>query len=163
MHRVVSVVLILAFAVLVSPAPIVFAQQGTGNVAGTAADAAKNPLANHTVRLRNLTTGEITSVTQSTANGGFSFAGINPGNYAIEIVNSAGQVIGTSSTIAVAAGTTATVAVTASALSSLAAGAGAGGLAGLFSGTSLVVVTAAGVVAVGIAVAATQDDSSPSR
>lgn len=158
------VALALTFVVVaLGPAPLVFAQPQTGAINGVAADAAKNPLANHTVRLRNLATGEITSVTQSTTNGSFSFAGINPGNFAIEIVNSAGQVIATSSTVAVAAGTTATIAVTASALTSLAAGAGAGGLAALFTGTSLVVVTAAGVVAVGIAVVATQDDASPSR
>ena len=163
MRRVVSVVLILAFAAVVSPTPLVLAQQGTGNVNGVAADAAKNPLANHTVRLRNLATGEITSVTQSTANGSFSFAGINPGNFVVEIVNSAGQLIAQSSTLAVAAGTTAAITVTASAIGAMAGAAGATGLAGLFTGTSLVVVTAAGVAAVAIGVVATQDDSSPSR
>ena len=163
MRRVVSVVLILAFAALVSPTPLVLAQQGTGNVVGTATDAAKNPLANHTVRLRNMSTGQITSVTQSAADGAFNFAGVNPGNYQIVIFDAAGIQVAQSPPIAVAAGTTATVTVTASALAGTAVGAGAGALAGLFSGTSLIAVTAAGVVAVGIAVAATQDDSSPSR
>ena len=158
------VALALTFVVVaLGPAPLVFAQGGTGAVNGVAADASKNPLANHTVRLRNLSNGQITSVTQSTANGSFSFAGINPGNFVIEIVNSAGQVIATSSTVAVAAGTTAAITVTASALTSLAAGAGASGLAALFTGTSLVVVTAAGLAAVAIGVVATQDDASPSR
>lgn len=163
MRRIVSLVLVFVFAAFVSPIPVVVAQGGTGGVNGVAADASKNPLANHTVRLRNLSNGQITSVTTSTANGSFSFAGVNPGNFVIEIVNSAGQVIATSSTIAVTAGTTATVAVTASALTSLAAAGGASGLAALFSGTSLVVVTAAGLAAVAIGVVATKDDASPSR
>ena len=163
MRRFTALALALVFAVVVSPAPLVVAQGQTGNVNGVAADASKNPLANHTVRLRNLQTGEITSVTQSTANGSFSFAGVNPGNFVIEIVNSTGQIIATSSTVAVAAGTTATVTITATALAGMAAGAGASSLAALFSGTSLIVVTAAGVAAVAIAVAATQDEASPSR
>lgn len=165
MRRIVAVVLIFAFAAVVAPAPLVIAQgqEQLGNVVGTAADAAKSPLANHTVRLRNVTDGQIASTTQSAANGSFNFAGVNPGNYVIEIVNSAGNVIGASTTVSVAAGMTATVTVTASALTALAAGAGASGLAGLFTGTSLVVVTAAGVAAVTIGVAATQADASPSR
>ena len=163
MRRVISVFLVLAFAAFVSPIPVVVAQSQTGNVNGVAADASKNPLANHTVRLRNLANGQITSVTQSSATGGFSFTGITPGNFVIEIVNAAGNVIATSSTIAVTAGTTAAITVTASAITSLAAGAGASGLAALFTGTSLVVVTAAGLAAVAIGVVATQDDASPSR
>lgn len=158
------VALALTFVVVaLGPAPLVFAQGQTGGINGVAADAAKNPLANHTVRLRNLATGEITSVTQSTTNGSFSFVGIDPGNFVIEIVNSASQVIATSSTVVVSAGTTAAITVTASAITSLAAASGATGLAALFSGTSLVVVTAAGLAAVTIGVVATQDDASPSR
>lgn len=163
MRRVISVFLVLAFAAFVSPIPVVVAQTGTGNVNGVAADASKNPLANHTVRLRNLANGQITSVTQSSATGTFSFTGITPGNFVIEIVNAAGNVIATSSSIAVTAGTTAAITVTASAITSLAAASGATGLAALFSGTSLVVVTAAGLAAVAIGVVATQDDASPSR
>lgn len=163
MRRVISVFLVLAFAAFVSPIPVVVAQSQTGNVNGVAADASKNPLANHTVRLRNLANGQITSVTQSSATGTFSFTGITPGNFVIEIVNAAGNVIATSSTIAVTAGTTAAITVTASAITSLAAASGATGLAALFSGTSLVVVTAAGLAAVAIGVVATQDDASPSR
>lgn len=163
MRRVISLAVALVLAAFVTPVPGVLAQAGTGGVTGTAADASKSPLANHTVRLRNVQTGQIASTTQSAANGSFSFAGVNPGNYVIEIVNAAGDVIATSSTVGVVAGTTATITVTASAITAAAAAAGGGGLAGLFTGTSLVVVTAAGVAGVVIAVQATQDDPSPSR
>lgn len=171
MRRVIASVLVVVFASFVSPMPVVFATgqpcapgQPTGCVSGVAADASKNPLANHTVRIRNVANGQITSTTQSAANGGFSFAGVNPGNYVIEIVGPGNVgVIATSSTVTVAAGATATITVTATALTGLAAASGATGLAGLFTGTSLVVVTAAGVAGVVIAVEATQDDASPSR
>lgn len=164
MRRLVAIALTLAVITFLRPAPFVLAQGQTGGVNGVAADAAKNPLANHTVRLRNLKTGEITSVTQSATNGSFSFAGITPGDFVIEIVGPGNTgIIATSATVSVAAGTTATVTVTASALGALAGTAGASGLAGLFTGTSLVVVTAAGVAAVAIGVVATQDDASPSR
>lgn len=163
MRRITSLVLAIAFAVVVSPAPLVVAQTQTGGVTGTAADPSKNPLANHTVRLRNVANGQITGSTTSAANGTFSFSGITPGNYVIEIVNSAGNIVGTSSAVTVAAGTVATVTVTATALGAGAAAAGGGGLAALFTGTSLVVIGAAAAVGLVIAVVATQDDASPSR
>lgn len=163
MRRLTALALVFAFAVVVSPAPLVIAQEQTGGVAGTAADPSKNPLANHTVRLRNVQTGQITSSTTSTANGAFSFSGITPGNYVVEIVNSAGNIVGTSSAVAVTAGTVATVTVTATALAVGAAAAGAGG-AGLFGlGVAGTVLAVAGVAGVVIAVVATQDDASPSR
>lgn len=164
MRRVISLALVIVFTAFVSPMPLVIAQGQTGGVAGTAVDAAKNPLANHTVRVRNLSNGQITSTTTSAANGSFSAAGLPPGNYVIEIVGPGNTgVIATSATVSVTAGTTATVTVTATALAGMAAAGGASGLAGLFTGTSLVVVTAAGVAGVVIAVQATQDDASPSR
>lgn len=165
MRRVISLILVVVFAAFVTPMPLVIAQGQTGGVAGTAVDAAKNPLANHTVRVRNLSNGQITSTTTSAANGSFSAAGLPPGNYVIEIVapGPGGTVVATSATVSVTAGTTATITITASALTALGAAGGVSGLAGLFTGTSLVVVTAAGVVGVVIAVQATQDDASPSR
>src|SRR5687768_3854109 len=166
MRRVLSTVLVLAFVSFVSPTPVVFTQQQTGGVTGTAADSAKNPLADHTVRVRNLANNQIVSTTQSAANGSFSFTGLTPGNYIIEIVapGPAGTVVATSATVSVSAGATATITVTATALAGAAgAAAGAGGLAGLFTGTSLIIVTAAGVAATLIVVEATQEESSPSR
>lgn len=165
MRRVISLALAIVFAAVASGTPTLIAQPQTGTVTGTAADPSKNALANHTVRLRNVANGQITSTTTSAANGTFTFAGVSPGNFVIEVVNAAGNIVGTSSAVAVTAGTVATVTVTATALAgaAAAAGAGAAGLAGIFTGTSLIVVTAAGIAGVVIAVQATQDDASPSR
>ena len=164
MRRLISLALAIVFAAAVTGTPTLIAQGQTGTVNGVAADPSKNPLANHTVRLRNVSTGQVSGTTTSAANGSFSFAGVTPGNFVIEVVNAAGNIVGTSSTIAVTAGTVATVTVTATALAGAAAAAGgAGALAGIFTGTSLLVVTAAGIAGVVIAVQATQDDASPSR
>ena len=167
MRRLISLALIAAFVAFVSPAPGALAQGTLGTVNGTAVDTTKNPLANHTVRIRNVQTRQITASTQSSGSGGFSFAGVTPGDYVIQIVapGPAGTVIATSATVSVTAGATATITVTASALAGLAAAGGSGlaGLAGLFTGTSLLVVTAAGIAGVVIAVEATQDEGSPSR
>jgi hypothetical protein len=172
MRRAIASVLVVVFTAFVTPMPVVFALQPgpcgpglpTGCVNGVAADASKQPLANHTVRLRNVANGQTTTVT-SGANGSFSFTGVNPGNFVIEIVNASNQVIATSSTVSVAAGATASITVTATMLTGLAAASGATGLAGLFTGTSLVVVTAVGVAGIVIAVQTTQNDeeASPSR
>jgi branched-chain amino acid transport system permease protein len=177
MRRIVSTVLILALAAFVSPIPVVAYAPATssfvqacapgstlGCVNGIAQDAAKSPLADHTVRIRNLANNEIVSTTQSATNGAFSFANMPPGNFVFEIVGPGiVGVIATSTSLTVAAGSTATITVTATALTGLAAAGGATGLAGLMTGTSLVVVTAAGVAGIAIAVAATKDDGSPSR
>src|SRR3954470_12294746 len=65
-------------------------QQG-GNITGAAKDAQKNSLANSTVRVRNATTGQITGTSTSDAAGNFSFTGLPPGNYIVEVVDMAGE------------------------------------------------------------------------
>ena len=161
MRRFVSVVLILAFAALVSPTPLVLAQQGTGNVNGVATDASKNPLPDHTVRIRNVSTRQLTSTTTTGADGAFNFSNLPPGDYVIEVVNSAGNIVASSTSVAVVAGQTVAVSVTASALAAAAAATTTGGLLGM-STTALVVGS---VVVGGIAAAAViaNNDSSPSR
>jgi hypothetical protein len=143
--------------------------QTTGTVTGTAQSAQGQTLANYTVRIRNLANGNVAGATTSNAAGQFTFAGLNPGNYAIEIVNAAGQIVATSASVAVAAGATVSVTVTASAAAALgAAGAGAaaaGGAGAASAGvsTALIVTTvavAAGIVGVVVAVKA---NASPSR
>lgn len=180
MRRVMSGVLVATLAAFLAPAPAVTAaslpspsapevqcgSQGAppcGNVAGTATDAAKNPLPNHTVRIRNLQTGQITSTSTTASNGSFSFAGLNPGNYVVEVVTANGTtIVGTSSTVAVVAGQTVTVAVSASALAAAASAAAAGGLLGLSTTTIVVGAVAVGGI-VTAAIVATNEDASPSR
>jgi uncharacterized surface anchored protein len=159
MRRVTAFVLMLlmsvpsAFAGAAAPAT-------TGSVAGTASDPAGKALANATVNLRDLTSGQLAGTTTSNAAGQFSFAGLAPGNYAVEIVNAAGEIVATSAPITVAAGAAVTgVSVTAAGM----AGALAGGSAiGSFLGSTLGIITLAS--GLGIAgVTAARGTASPSR
>lgn len=150
-------------------APARHAGQAQGaSLAGTATSSTGQTVANATVQLRNLATGQLAGTTTSSATGTFSFAGLQAGNYAVEVVNAAGQIIGTSASVAVAAGATITgVTVTASAAAlggAAAAGAAGGGAAATGISTAVIITTiaAAGGV-VGVVAAVNNNDASPSR
>ena len=134
------------------------AQATTGAINGTAQNPGGQTLPNYTVQVRNLQTGQIAGTTTSNAAGSFSFVGLNPANYVIEVVNEAGVIVGSSASIAVAAGAAVTVTVTAAAATAI-AGATAGGIS-----TALIVTSAAAAAGVaGVVVVATRNDASPSR
>jgi hypothetical protein len=158
--RLLALLLILVLAMPASPWVLTSVAQGeTASVAGTATSSTGETLINATVQLRDLATGTVTATTTSSSTGAFSFAAVNPGNYVVEVLNAAGQVVGTSASISVAAGAVVTgvmVTATAAAVAATAAAAGVG---------TIVAVTSAAVAAgvVGIAAASGQGDASPSR
>jgi hypothetical protein len=142
----------------------------TGSLTGTASSSSGQAMANTVVQLRNLATGQLAGSTTSNAVGQFSFVGLNPGNYAVEVVNAAGQIVGTSASVAVSAGATVTgVGVTASTAVAAAAGAGSGVAAGAAAGdaaagTSTAAIVGAAAAAAGVAGAAyTNETASPSQ
>jgi len=140
----------------------------TASLSGIASASGGKAVANAAVRLRNLGTGQLAGTATSGAGGQFSFAGLSAGNYAVEVVNAAGQIIGTSAPVSVAAGATVTgvlanaSAATTAATTGAAAGTAAatGGSAGLT--TAIVITTVAGVAGVAGIVVATRP-ASPSR
>jgi hypothetical protein len=159
------VVLALVTTMMVPALPITAAGrfpaqagQATGGLQGTATSASGQALPNYTVQLRNLGTGQLTGTTTSSAAGSFTFTGLTPGNYVVEVVNSTGTIVGSSAAVAVAAGQTVTVGVSASA-----AAAAAGGGAAMSSGVSTAVivttVAAAAGIAGAVAFAVNNDDS----
>src|SRR3954465_15083518 len=118
MRRILSAAVITALSLPTSSgaAPRGRAQAQGAALAGTATSNTGQALANYTVQLRNLATGQVAGTTTSASSGAFSFAGLQAGNYAVEVVNAAGQIVGTSASVSVAAGATITgVAVSASA------------------------------------------------
>ena len=160
--RVLAVLLALALASPVSPfVATSVAQAEAASVAGMATTSTGETLVNAAVQLRDLATGTVTGTTMSSSTGAFSFGAVNPGNYVVEVLNAAGEVVGTSASVSVAPGAAVTgVTVTATA-AAVAASAGAGGLG---AGTIAAVTTAAAAAGVaGIAVATDQEDASPSR
>lgn len=140
------------------------AKPQNGQISGAAKNQGGQPLANHTVRLRNVGSGQIAGTATTSAGGQFTFTNLAAGNYVIEVVDAAGQVVATSTTLTLSAATmTLTgVAVTASAAGvAAAAGAAAGG--SFFTSTAgIVLLVAAGGGAVA-AVVATRGDESPKK
>ena len=149
--------------------------QTNGLIAGVTSIDGK-PLANIAVRLRNLQNGQLVGSSVADATGQFSFSGLNPGNYVVELVSADGTIIGTSVNIplttGVMAATNVAVGVSAAALGATggvaagaaaagAAAAGAGATAGLSA--TLVAVSAVGVTLGTTAIVAVVDDASPSR
>lgn len=121
--------------------------RGSGTISGTAQDEQKQPIAGTLVRLRNADTGALVSTTVTTAKGEYVFTLLQSGNYIVEVVNVAGNIIGTSSTISLTAGamTASGVVVSSTLATTLAA---AGGAGGAFVTSTLGIVTLATVATV---------------
>jgi hypothetical protein len=170
--------LVIALAVALSlPLPPLTLTGGAAaeaaSVAGSVTSSTGQVLPNAAVQLRDLTTGTVSATVMSSATGTFSFAAVAPGNYVVEVLNAAGQVVGTSASISLPAGGTVTdLGVRATAATAPAAAAGTGS-----SRTIVAVVAAAvaagvtGIVAVGhdgsaspgLTPTATAQEASPSR
>jgi hypothetical protein len=155
-------VITLAVALLLPLSPLGVTGVGqteAASIAGTATSSTGETLVNATVQLRDLATGTVSSTTTSSSTGAFSFAAINPGNYVVEVLNAAGQVVGTSASISVAAGAALSgVAVSATAAAVTATAASVAGISSIVAVTTA--AAAAGVVGI---VAVGQGDASPSR
>ncbi|MEP6917376.1 MAG: carboxypeptidase-like regulatory domain-containing protein [Acidobacteriota bacterium] len=134
----------------------------TGALTGTAMDASQRALPGAHVQVRDRR-GALVATGTTNGSGGFSFAGLAPGSYTIEIVSAAGDIVGTSAAVTLLAGATAVVPVTAAAAGAIAAASGGGlSLFGLGTiGTVALVGGAATAAIVGYQV--TKGDVSPSR
>jgi hypothetical protein len=168
MRKVCAAFLAFLFVVLGLPlgVPVLNAQPQLnpkmGNIRGTARDAAQRQLPQVNVQVRGAN-GQLVQTGTTNSVGQFSFAGLEPGNYTLEILDGAGNIVGTSASVTVTAGATATVTVTAAAAGAIAA-AGAGGVSLFGLGTVGTVAVIGGAAAATIAtIAATREDASPSR
>jgi hypothetical protein len=120
------------------------------------------PLANVTVRARNMISGEIGGSTSTTAAGQFSL-NVAPGSYLLEVVAANGQIVGTSPFISATAGT----AITSVTVTTAALGATTGsGLASTLLGTTAartITYAAATAGVAGVVLATDVATASPSR
>src|SRR4051812_50138384 len=94
---------VVLVGILAGTGPVALAQ-GQGALNGVAQSADKAPLPNFRVHVRNANTGDLAGSTTSNQAGQFSFGGLQPGNYVVEIVDAAGKVVGLSPSLTVAAG-----------------------------------------------------------
>ena len=145
--------------------------QTAGAIAGVATIDGK-AISNVAVRLRNVDSGQLLATSAATTAGEFSFTGLVPGNYLVEMVSANGTIIGTSGVIPLTSAVMVAqnITVSASAAAVAAAGgmgagaairAGAGGASGLSS--TVLAVLAAGATLGTTAIVAVANDASPSR
>jgi hypothetical protein len=158
--------LALTFVVALIGTPVgVFAASAprqTGTLTGTARDSSQKEIPSVKVQVRDRS-GALVATGTTNGSGVFTFAGLAPGSYTIEIVSAAGNIIGTSAAVTLAAGATATVTVTAAAAGAIAAASAGGvGLFGLGTIGTVAVIGGAATAAI-VGYEASKGPSSPSR
>jgi hypothetical protein len=138
-----------------------------GIITGTAQSSSGQTLANQAVQARNLLTGQVAATSTSNGAGAFTFTGLSPANYVVEIVDSTGKILGATASVGVTAGTTATVTVAATAIApaaaAVAAGAVAAGATTAGVSTALIVTTIAAAAGIAGVVVVVRNDASPTR
>ena len=162
MHQMIAIALASTLSLSTLPISVVAAAAQTASIAGITQSVTGQNVANATVQLRNLGTGPLAGTTTSSATGSFGFTGLAAGNYSVEVVNAAGQIMGSSTAIQVAAGAAVTgVTVTATAAAA-AAGGGAAAAKLLGSNKALLITTIAAAAGIATTVALV-NDASPSK
>jgi len=154
MKRFLATALCFALALSAQPAPVVAGPAkgkhaaDAGEVSGRAVVDGK-PLMNVTVRLRNVTTGEIVGTTNANAAGEFAFTGLSAGRFVVETVSANGVILGTSAAITLTLGAMISAHLTVgTSAAAVAAGGGVNGDSGLTGGlTTAAAGATAGVVA----------------
>ena len=128
-------------------------QQGaTGLVQATARDAQQQILTGRTVQIRNVQTGQLVGSGKTDAAGQYNFPALPAGNYVLELLSAAGEIVGTTAPIAVNSGMTTAATVFENAGRGALAAAGGGGFSifGLNTAASAAII---GGAAVGITAA----------
>jgi uncharacterized surface anchored protein len=172
MKRLLASALCVALSMTLAPINLAAAgrviAQANGAISGVASVDGK-PLANVTVRLRNVDTGQLVGNSTANAQGEFSFTGLGPGNFVVETVAANGTILGTSTAIVLTAAamvatgvvvsTSAAAIAAAGGVSAVTAGAIAGGGAaagaGLSATTTTLLIVGGGLTAAGVGVAVT--------
>ncbi len=166
MKRLLALALVVCLATLGVPTSTFAGPRLGSSVAGVAKDSTGRPIANATVRLRNVLTGQLAGTARTSIAGAFTFGNLASGNYVVETLNGAGRVMAASASVDVAPGAAVTgVAVTAPAEAAQAATAGGAAGGSFFTSTGgliLLGAIAAGVIT-GVVIATGDDDTSPKK
>jgi hypothetical protein len=92
--------LIAALVTLCVPMPIFAAAkaQTNGSISGMVRDEAQKPIANRAVQVRNLETNQVVGSFTTNERGEFTFNGLPPGRYKVEVMDKSGKEVLESST-----------------------------------------------------------------
>jgi len=153
MRRVIAVVL-ASLLVLAGTPQTYAAAKSPGTITGVSRSTAGQPLGDHVVRVRSVRTGDVVATATTSVNGSFVVPNLDPGSYVVEIVDTAGRIVGTSAIATLAEGSTASLMVTA-ASSEL--------VGGISTPLLRTLIAVAGGVAIAVIVAANTGTSSPSQ
>jgi Carboxypeptidase regulatory-like domain len=166
MRKMLSTGLVMMLPLTGLPAGVLAAGQQNGSqlaaVTGTARQTDLKPLAGAALQARRIESGEIIARATSGPNGEFSFEGLPPGTYIVEVVDVSGRIAGTTAMFTVHAGPTPSISVVAVTTGNVSESAGGFRLFGLGPTATMAVLGAAGAAAV-TAVVATRPNASPSR
>lgn len=155
MQRLAALAVTFAFSFqMASPLVLTAATPSRATLSGIVQGSSGQPLVNYRTQLRNVLTGLLVARTTSSAAGSFTFPGLNAATYMVEVVDSTGQVIGTSGVTPVAAGANVAVAVQAPNGVSTSGG---------INTAMLLTVLAGGLGVAALAYGLTRDEASPSR
>lgn len=163
MRKVVAAVLCSTVTTVSLPVGVLAAGQlPTGGVQGVAKNTEQQSLPSVRVHVR-AADGKLVAVGTTNSAGEFTFAGLNPATYTLEIVSTSGEIVGTAS-VTVAANATVMVTLTATAAGTIASGgAGGAGLLGLGTLGTVAVIGAASSAAIVAVDKSKKKDASPSR
>jgi uncharacterized protein (DUF2141 family) len=120
-----------------------------GGIQGNALTSTNGQAADKVVRLRDAQSGRVVASQATDNTGAFSFAGVDPGNYIVEVVGENGSVLGASSILTLHAGEIVTAAIKLPLLMS-------GGILG--STAAMATIVAAGAAAAGVLAVQTVGD-----
>ena len=98
-----ATVFILTLAMAAAAMVALNAATGGGALSGSIIDRAQAPLAGLAVPLRNIETGELVARVQTDDAGRFSFSNLKGGQYIVEVVGAAGNLVGASAPVSVSA------------------------------------------------------------
>ena len=164
MRRLLVLALVVALVTVGVPISSFAGPRVNSSVAGFAKDTTGKPLANTTVRLRNILTGQVAGTARTSLAGAFTFENLTSGNYIVETVDAAGRILATSSSLDVAPGATMSgVAVTAAAPAAVQAGGAAAGGGSFFTSTGGSILLAAIGAGAGAGIYYATKDDSPSK
>jgi hypothetical protein len=152
----------LSMAMIAASMPLAAQTPASGQINGLAR-ASNGKTLGQTARLRPIGSTNVASTAPISATGEFSFTGVQFGEYMVDIVDQAGAVVGTTSTISVTAATAVVSGVTASAVSTSMLAGILGATGSLFTSTAGILTAAAIAGGLTAGVVATNNTASGSK